>query len=715
MKRFAVLLGFYATAGQILLLRELFSTLNGNEIFMATALFAWLVSTAAGALGPGGRRTVAGIRGLFMCSALLLPVMLAGVRVSPLFFSGVIGVVIPFGKAAMISILAVGPVGYLSGRLFTLICRLSDSTADTIVTVYLYEGIGACIGGCLTALCVGPFFSPLTLGLALGGALAAAVLIRGRMICILVSAAFILLGAVAMALTPRLNDFVDAIRYRPYSVIRSFDTHEGHQLVLERDSSRVLLTDNAIEAVEADRETVENQVLAGFAYCPGARKILYLGRSEMGAALLAASIPGLQLTQLDSRKELTAAFDALGVRPGVVRRIDANPIAYLTAVPDAERYDLIILNTGEPDTYRVGRFITGRFLAIISRLLAANGVVVVPTRYDSDRYLQDENRRVLSTIYRTLQASFCRVNTWPGTTTLFFASNSADLDLPYDTIVSRLADAGAAAVYLNPDYLADRLSTFKTERLCAALGTYNAINSINRPLLIHAQALFRARADAVDRWLFTAILGHPRWIIIIPVCFVVLFLLLLRRREGVTRFPLFLLFTAGVVSLSLEIAVFYLYQSTAGSLYTDIAVLIGAFMLGLTAGAWQALRSARARLLYPALSVLVAAPLLIAGVFDRLPLQALLGFYAIVLFITAAAAGIVFAGATRLYYKDDPEANRGAGYAAELLGSSLGALLTATIFLPVIGVQWLCVALAALSALAIAGAWGVLSDEIRFL
>jgi hypothetical protein len=106
---------------------------------------------------------------------------------------------------------------------------------------------------------------------------------------------------------------------------------------------------------------------------------------------------------------------------------------------------------------------------------------------------------------------------------------------------------------------------------------------------------------------------------------------------------------------------------------------------------------------YPALLMLLAAALLFLFTFDSVKPQALLFYHLFFLFVVAAATGSLFVAATNRYYPIDLESNRGAGYACELIGSSVGALLTITILLPIIGLKWLLIAVAALVTVALAG------------
>ena len=71
--------------------------------------------------------------------------------------------------------------------------------------------------------------------------------------------------------------------------------------------------------------------------------------------------------------------------------------------------------------------------------------------------------------------------------------------------------------------------------------------------------------------------------------------------------------------------------------------------------------------------------------------------------LAATATGGLFVAATKRYYANNPEGNRGAGYALELGGSALGALLTTTVLLPVFGLHGLVLILILLIAMAFGG------------
>ena len=98
---------------------------------------------------------------------------------------------------------------------------------------------------------------------------------------------------------------------------------------------------------------------------------------------------------------------------------------------------------------------------------------------------------------------------------------------------------------------------------------------------------------------------------------------------------------------------------------------------------------------------LAAAAVLFGFTWQSIDYRLALIYHALFLLVVALATGSLFVAATRRYYVTGASENRGFGYAAELVGSAVGALLTTTVLLPVIGVNWLLFALAMFCMLAL--------------
>ncbi|MEA3296732.1 MAG: hypothetical protein U9R56_02575 [candidate division Zixibacteria bacterium] len=707
MKNKAFLLGFYSIGSQVLLLREFISSFNGDELFLGTALFGWLLSVAVGSWFGGRAGATKGTHGLFVTGVVLLLLSLLAARFSPLLVSDVIGEVVPFGTAALLSITLMLPVGLISGWLFASIAREGWKPTDSIVHVYLWEGIGAFAGGLVTTMLVGELLTTLTMGIAL----AAVVVSFSFLICrdrslpvtMLITMATILLVIVVKVVTENLENYLDGLKYQSYRIERSFDTHYGHQSLLSRDSLIILLTDNRVEAVFPDVSGAENMLIPPLLYRPSAREILYIGRSEFGVMQLAEKLQHITITAVDARRHLSQTVDEYIPFTGTVIRRDNDPVAYFSSGSYGDTYDIIIVDPGEPDNYRTTRLLTVRFLSSVRNFLSDDGIVVIPAGYDTDRYVSADVGGILGSITESMRASFETVWAWPGETTMLFASCSPNPPVPVDSLVNRIGNLGYIPQYLEETALANRLNELRIDRINAALSLPCEANTLEKPLLPSMQAVYRS-SGRDGSWFVSWLFGSSWWLIVIPLMVVLFFVFLVKRKGRRKCFSAFLFFTAGVISLSLELISFYVYQTSAGSLYSEMAALIGAFMFGLALGTYFSWKIDRNHLEYPALFTLLIATLVFLFTCNTCHPQGLFIYHLSFLFSVALATGSLFTAATRRYYSDGNQDNRGSGYALELIGSSAGALLTITVLLPVLGLTWLLISLAALLVMAFAGA-----------
>ncbi|MFH1701189.1 MAG: hypothetical protein ABIE07_11440 [Candidatus Zixiibacteriota bacterium] len=699
MRRQAFLLGLFSIGGQVLLLREIISSFNGDELFIGTALFGWLISVAIGAYLGGKKRRV-NTTILFIIGAALVPITIIAVRLFPAFLSPVVGEIVPFGKAAMVSIIAMFPAGLISGWLFSAVSNQGIDPGESIVIVYLFEGIGAFVGGIVITIIAGSLLSTLGLALVFSIVITTMSLTSEKLSNIILSSIIGIAALFPVVISaPIIDRMCDVLKYDGYSVISSFDTPYGHQAILEKDSHFVLMTDNAIEDVYPDIERYENNFIPPMIYNSDAKNILFIGRGEFYSL-----VDTSQVTFLDPRDEIGRQLSEINIITSGTKTISNDPLKYFSRHDGITHYDIIILNPGMLDSYKSSRMLTTENIIKIKTWLKEDGVLHIPTGYDTDRYISPEKKPVLSAIYKTLEQSFNHINIWPGTMTLYFASDADRITISPDSVMSLSVSLGYQPKIINPEYLHDRLDEMKTERVMQAAGKFEKFNSLEKPILTHYQTMYRSTTHEFDRILIHGILTNHSWMYAIPILILAFFFMSRLTYNNRNGFPLFLYFTAGAVSLSFELLSFYLYQSTAGSLYSEIAVLIGTFMFGLAVGTWYAHRQdVRMRIEQSALLLLLAAAIMFLSLYQNVGPHEAIYFHICFLFVTALGTGTLFVGATNRYYAIYLDNNRGAGYAVEIAGSAAAALLTTTILLPIIGVMWLILSLAGLLMLAIVG------------
>ncbi len=708
MNRKAFLLGLYSVGGQVLLLRELVSSLNGDELFIGTALFGWLIAVAIGAYLGGLKIQVKPVT-LFIFGGFLLPVSIIAARFYPMLTTQTVGEIVPFTSAAIMSMTAMVPVGIVAGWLFTAIAREGYRPAVSILRAYLFEGIGAFVGGLMVMALAGPVYSTFGLALVLVLTVLGLYYLPARPKGIVGLAAIMMTLLVALWLSvPSMDEYFDRQKYKSFEIEKSFDTHYSHQAILSRAGSLTLLTDNTVEATYPDIWTAENMLIPPLLYKPDSKKILYIGRAELGLTQMADSIGNIELTAVDPREELSGILNEYFPTSNSLSRKDNDAVKYFyrdyRKMP-VTRYDIIILRPGFPDSYKNARFFTDRFAGYARQLLSPGGIFYFVSEYDTDRYIGPEEKVLLAVINNSLKLVFRNVSAWPGENTLFFASDSNRFDTQVDELIARIDSLDYKAVYLNESHILDRLNSLKVDRLKASMESSQSHHTIGKPIIARYQALFRSGLNERDKKIIPVLFNEALWIIVSIIIVLGLFVILIIRRPRRRFFGLFLYFTAGIVSLTLELISFYLYQSSAGSLYAEMAILIGIFMLGLALGTYYSCRIDRENLEFPALLLLFTAAILFLSTYDRIGISMKLYYYVLFLFTIALATGSLFVAATDRYYFGKVDANRGMGYAFEILGSSLGALLVLTILLPIVGLYWLLVSIIILIFMALIGSF----------
>jgi len=703
MRRKAFLLGVYATGGQVLLLRELISSLNGGELIIGTAFFGWLIWVAVGATLGGRLRQPIGTTALLLSASILLPVVVVATRLLPLAVTDVVGELIPFSTAALISVIVMFPIGICSGWLFPSIAREGTVTGESIVTVYLWEGIGAFAAGVVAVFLAGNILSTFDTAVVIALLVVGIAPFTGetrRSLQQKFVHGIVAVGMLTVVLAFNADLAIDGFKYGSYSVETSLDTPYSHQTILTRDSSVILLTDNVVEATYPDLQTAENLLIPPLIYMSeGECEVLLIGRAEFGIAQLADSLPGINITAIDPREKLTAGLVDIIPSHGGIFTVESDAARFVTRMSELNKYDIVILNVGEPSTYRSSGIITGQFMAALKSLMKKGSVLLLPTRYDTDRYVTTETKQLLGPIVNVLRNSYGHVAIWPGAATLLLASDSDRLNIEYDSVIARLDNLPYSPHYISDSYLFDRLDPLKTDRLWAALNEVEESNSLDRPILPHYQAYYRALPESIDRrFIALAFSGRTLPYVIGSILVIILAATVwttTRRRT----FGLFLYVVAGIVSLSLELIAFYVHQSIAGTLYSEVAILIGVFMLGLAVGTYFARQASNFATEYGSLVMLLVAGLWYFHTFRNIQPDVLLIYHIGFLFVTALATGGLFVAATNRYYYGRSRRNRGLGYAAELIGSAIGALTATTILLPIIGLSTLLIALSVVTGI----------------
>ena len=712
------LTGFVSLIGQIVLLRELNVAFFGVELIYLISLGVWLLLTALGTIA--GRRRNAPSPGrsavLFLLFSLCLPLGVAILRGSRLALGGVPGAYLPILWQMATLIIALAPVGLLSGFLFRNAARLYAVKGRTLAGAYGMESAGALIGGILAALCLRWGIQNFSLAVACSLTAAGTVLLffaeREKLLLRLAGLGVFALLALLLWQTAPLDRAMTAWN------------HGG--LLETRDSPYARITVTALagqisvfenDALAFETEGTEAELLSHVAALqhPDPRRILLLGGGIDGTIreLLKYHPARIDWVELDpvliamTERHLPDGIRASLGHPSV-HLIAADPRRILRE--GGERYDLILIGMPEPSSGQANRFYTREFFRECAVRLAPGGIVALRLPTPENLWTPLLIRRTAS-IRHALASVFPDVLALPGTTTVIAASPTL-LPRSPETLTGRLQERDIRTRLVSAPYIRYLFTNDRYRDLEKRLKETEApMNTDIRPVCYsYAAVLWLSRffpelavADLPGFGEDWQGFGYAPWLIAAGIA---LLFLAGRLFPGVRRW--LLVAAAGFIGMIFEAVLLLAYQSKEGALYQDIGLLLMAFMAGLALGAWllnegvrwTGLRRQRTRLWGGALCAgfcLLGAAIIgyVRGILPG-------GLTSSALLI--GAAGFLVAGVLAyagLYRVRDQQSVIAPLYAADLLGGCLGSLLGSLVLIPLLGLDGTTLGMILLAALSV--------------
>jgi spermidine synthase len=754
-------MGFSSVIAQIVLMRELMVVFYGNEVSLGITLGCWFFWTALGSGITGGvaarlanpRRLLAGLQAL---AALALPLTLFAIRATREMLHALPGELL--GPRAMLisSFTALSLFCFLSGGMFaagsrTLTAESTGTGAAATSRTYFYDAVGSAAGGILASLLLILVLnsSQILLALSFLNLLSAALLVLRHNRQRIYAAGFFLVAAALLlpALALRLEAVTLRLLWQDMQVVASQNSRHGNLAVVRAGGALSLYENGLPVYTPADPAAAEESVHYALLEHPHPVVALLIGGGLNGSALEALRHPSV--TRVDVLESDPAIFRLCRQYfPEQWNSVARSPQIHLHLVDgrlflktSRELYDVIILNEPDPQTAQLNRYYTEDFFSEVSRHLASGGIFSFQVTA-AENYISPELAEFLRCLNRTLREIFPHVFAVPGDKVIFFASQTPLVRNPQE-LVARLRARKLHTVYVREYFLPFRMSPDRLADLEQQIvpQAQTPVNHDFAPVAYYydfilwgtrfrsnANTAFRALAQIRFVPLLSVVLGLGAGLILISVW--------LRRGSKFSPAqplrPLACLSTAamGFTLMGLQILLLLGFQALYGYIYQQLAILVAAFMLGISAGSWQFVRThagvqndpfrGEVRALLVLQIVAAFASPLLCGLFMIFARANSVwglwlisyGFFPALALLAGALGGFQFALASRIYFggKMSVRGSTGMLYALDLLGACLAAVALSIWLLPVLGfvkAAWIMgaanLAPAGLAALA---AWG---------
>jgi spermidine synthase len=725
-----VLIGFAATVGQILVLRELLTVFSGSELAVAVVLAAWLFWTALGGLLGGKisqyRFANQSLFGYFQNFAgLILTATIFFIRIARLLFHVGAGELVTLGQMLAISFLTLAPFCLLSGSLFSLACSLLAALiphwSKSPGLVYFLEGIGAGIGGLLFTLLLIHHFNAIQITTAISLFLCISGLVltlqssrRAWLHPPVFIISFLALLLVQQQNT-RLNKISRQWQWSGFHLITSEETIFGHIAVVEKENQLSFFETGLWNFAVPDQLSAEEAVHYALLQHPEPKSILLIGggvSESLGQLLQHPSVLKVDYVELDPRLielgkshlpiEVTAALESPRV---AVHNQDGR--RYLAQT--SKLYDAILLNLPEPYTAQINRFYTEEFFRLAARRMRAGGVFFFSATA-SETALGPVRAKYLKLLHRTALSVFAEVVIFPGQTARFFCSNSrGTLTTRPETLVERIRQRQLQLLYVQDHFMLWDLSPLRQETFMAMIDQV-AEAGVNSDLNLKAYAynllILSSQFYQAIGTIFAFLSKRTIWITILIILAIVILLSFRQRlRSQVPPSPtirvLYGVATFGLTGISLEILIVFAFQVFFGYLYYKIGLLLALFMVGLAGGSlifsyYPKNKASRLKTFITLQIILACFCLALALVVIYFHNRPTLGYenffyreaFSFLSLIAGFIGGTHFPLANRLLLRGQTRVGPVAGliYGVDLLGSFLGCLMVGLVFIPSVGI-----------------------------
>ncbi len=728
------LIGFTAVIAQVVLMRELVVVFHGSELALGLVLASWFFWTALGSSLFG--RVAAGSRdprALMACLqgsiAPAFPLGILAARLSRSAIKAIPGEILGPGSMLLVSLAVLSLFCVVSGGLFAagsrfLGTRTSSTAGEATASLYLLEAVGSGIGGLLASMVLIRFLAPFEIAALLAALnLGSAVFLAFRSPAGRSAATAALLALFVVSLTTSAAKNLELLSLRPlwkgFDLLTTRNSIYGNLAVAATEGNRSVFENGLVVATAPDPAGAEEAVHYALLQHAEPKRLLLVGGGINGSLAQALGYAGLsrvEYVELDpaicdlARGYFPEWKAAEGDPRAHVHNVDGR--LFLKSAPC--RYDLIIVNLPEPQTAQLNRFYTLEFFREAAGQLDEGGVFSFQVAGSED-YISPALAEFLRCINKTLRAAFRDVAVLPGDPVHFFASKRAgSLTSDPALLVARLRSRRLQTRYVREYYIPFRMAPDRLQDLDTNIQPRpdTPVNRDFSPIAYYFDIAYWSARFAPGRrqWFqslaripFGTVAAVSGGLMFCPCLLMGLSVSGIRRRKASAGLGVAVM---GFTLIALEILLLLGFQSLYGYVYHGLALLIAAFMVGMAAGSWFALRQGpgsldssgvrrdmRALALLQAIAALT--PILIVCLFDLLArIQGGVGLMLVsqVVFPALALAcgfigGSQFPMASRIYFPGSgpAAANPGTLYALDLAGSCLGAVILSVYLIPVFG------------------------------
>ena len=729
----AFLTGCSALLYQVIFLRDFLTLYYGNELCIGSVLALWLLGTSIG--GVIGAKATGYFRKnrkkllvvLFFLVHLLFPILLFLLRTRLDIFVKSKGEYLPVYYLAVQCILFMFPLNFIIGFMFPVFCACAKKTVNNgfaVGLIYLSQSAGALFGGIVFTFVLIDRVDYFQIALVL---LVLSVIIItlnfskrnslwriGLVLLILTSYVFFFKGMAGVAKYTVIKRW--DVFFSPLPLAESIDTRFQNVAIGTQGEQIDIYTNLKYQFSLPD--PYSNEIFAQVILCQSLdpENILLVGGAYSGIvdACLAHNPDKIDIVEIDEDyiREIEKFLSAESKKAINNRKISLYFTDARFFIKNRKQlYDVIFINTPDPDTAMLNRFYTADFFRELKRVMPDNGICAFKAR-SVPNYIGDEIARYNRTIYSTLRNNFEDVIVVPGEDKIFIACKNRNvLSADPQVLVNRYKERADKREIFSPQIF---FPIFEPERMkfCEKTLSENMgdtrINTDNNPIAYYINLYLWDNISGSKLRPFLKFVEKIRPVhtvfilaILMSVFFIVQFIkpFSLKQNYFFKIILYWIIFSTGFTGMGIELFLLFMFQNIFGYLYSMIGLIVALFMFGLVTGSLAAMLCVnKAKSVSSIMKILIISEISIPLLSFSLPFfmttltsaNNTLFIHCIFTFLVVLCGfltGIEFPLAVHLLSKlnDDIGFSSGILSNADHLGAFFGSLVVGTFFIPILG------------------------------
>jgi spermidine synthase len=710
-----LLTGITSAISQLIILREFLISFYGNELSIGIIYASWLFWVAIGSwLGNIYNRKKSRRRIFFLLlffSPVFTFIQIILIRYARYFLNTPAGEYITIFELLYYSVLVLSFGCITIGMIFTtgssLFSGAETTKWKTANRVYIYESLGSGIGGLIFTFILASAFSPIQITCFL---IFPAVIIiflnrkRPALPAILPAVALIALGLILCRQMSSFEDKVNRIQWSlvnsELKFISSINTKYQNLAALELNEQITIYSDGKPVYNLPDTYNAENYIHLIFTQHKDPKKILILGGGFNGLLkeIFKYKIEKIDYLELDNdlvnfALNYLPADEKAYLSDSRLNLIKGDGREFIRSSPI--KYDVILINAGEPNTLGMNRFFTSEFFTDCYSALNTNGLAAISFPSSAD-YLGDEMKALNASIYHTFKKVFSNSLLIPGTKAVLLGSDKNIFITDPDSLGSIYKNRNITCNYFSEYMFYELMPPDRIKFVKDILEDVKepAFNSDMNPGTYYYDIVlwnkFLKSETGIFAYFSKLNLLSIALIFVLPAALI--FLILWRKNRQRDKYLLSLsMLSGGFCSIIFSLVFILNFQVTFGSIYEMLGSMTAANMFGLSFGALLLEKTANKK---PGerFDILVFLLLIILSFISPYMMSLLLDSRAVILslinmFVYSAGIGLFFGLQNKKYL--EYEEKYGSIYGWDVLGSSIGALICSSILIPVLGFQGL--------------------------